>query len=202
MRIYGKRGGRKGFPFEAIMAASRGWDGGRHWGDWGGDDMRRHGRKNRRRVFGSGELRLVLLRLIADEPRHGYELIKAVGELTGETYEPSPGAVYPTLSLLDDEGSIKESKSGKGDEARKAFKATDSGLKELEERTAEVDAVMERLSAMSGREERTRAPEMFRAMGNLAGVLKHKYRGGGFNEKDLEQIVDIIDEAAKRIERL
>ena len=59
-------------------------------------------------MFGQGELRLALLKLVADQPRHGYELIKAIEELTGGDYAPSPGAVYPTLQLLADEGLIEE----------------------------------------------------------------------------------------------
>ena len=59
-------------------------------------------------MFESGELRLVLLKLIADEPRHGYQLIKAIEELTEGDYAPSPGVVYPTLTMLDDIGLIAE----------------------------------------------------------------------------------------------
>ena len=59
-------------------------------------------------MFECGELRLVLLKLIADEPRHGYDLIRAIEELTGGEYAPSPGVVYPTLTLLQDMGLIEE----------------------------------------------------------------------------------------------
>ena len=62
-------------------------------------------------MFEGGELRLVLLKLIADEPRHGYELIKAIEEMTGGEYAPSPGIVYPTLTMLEDMGLIAEAKS-------------------------------------------------------------------------------------------
>ena len=64
--------------------------------------------RGRRRMFESGELRLVLLKLIADEPRHGYDLIRAIEELTGGEYAPSPGVIYPTLTLLQDMGLIEE----------------------------------------------------------------------------------------------
>jgi len=208
---------RKGFPIEAIIASGNWGKWGRDFsgdfgrngpfgpdgpfgGSFGGGGSRGNGRK--RRVFGAGELRLTLLMLIGEESRHGYELIKAIGEITGGNYEPSPGAVYPTLQMLADEGVIKEAKPKKGDEAKKAFEVTKSGEEELAEREDETARIAEKLTAMSGRDERNRAPELFRAMGNLAGVLKNKYRGGGFQEKDLEEIVDIIDDAAKRIERL
>src|SRR5262245_66408187 len=94
---------------------------GRHGRGWveAGD----HGGR-RRRVFDSGELRLVLLKLIADQPRHGYELIRAIEELTGGSYVPSPGMVYPTLTLLQDMGQIEEAASGG---TRKAFAVTPDG---------------------------------------------------------------------------
>ena len=66
--------------------------------------------KRRGRMFGTGELRLALLALINEEPRHGYELIKAIEEMTGGGYAPSPGAVYPTLQMLEEEGQIKQAK--------------------------------------------------------------------------------------------
>ena len=161
--------------------------------------MRRRGR-----MFGQGELRLLLLHLIAEQPRHGYELIKAIEEMTAGSYAPSPGTVYPTLSLLEDEGAIREVAGG--DEPRKAFEATAQGREELEDRKEEAEALVERLSGHGKRhEERRRAfatPEMFRALGNLAQVVKIKARKGGLDEDTMAQIVDLIDEMARKIERL
>ena len=75
-------------------------------------------------MFESGELRLVLLKLIADEPRHGYDLIRAIEEMTGGEYAPSPGVVYPTLTLLAGHGPDRRS-AGEG--ARKTFQVTSEG---------------------------------------------------------------------------
>jgi DNA-binding PadR family transcriptional regulator len=168
-------------------------------GPWGGDGSRR-GPGRRGRMFGQGELRLALLKLVADQPRHGYELIKAIEELTGGDYAPSPGAVYPTLQLLADESVIEE----KADDTspRKPFQATETGLRELGVRSEEVEALFTRLSEHADREQRGRSPHLFRAMGNLANVLKHKARGGQLDEDAMNEIVDMIDEMAKRIERL
>ncbi|TAJ24594.1 MAG: PadR family transcriptional regulator, partial [Reyranella sp.] len=117
---------------------------GRHGHGFGGERGERgEGRGGRRRVFGSDELRLVLLKLIADEPRHGYELIRAIEELTGGSYVPSPGMVYPTLTMLDEMGHIAEAKS---EGARKAFAVTDAGTTHLAERKAEVEALFARLA--------------------------------------------------------
>ena len=172
--------------------------------DWGRKWQRQPGGQRRGRMFGQGELRLLLLKLIADGPRHGYELIKAIEEMTAGSYAPSPGTVYPTLSLLQDEGAIREVAGG--DEPRKAFEATAQGRQELEERKEEADGLMDRLSEHGERHaERGKAfatPEMFRALGNLAQVVKMKARGGKLDEDALAQVVDLIDEMARKIERL
>ncbi len=165
-------------------------------GPFGGGGGRGH---RRGRMFGHGELRLALLKLLADEPRHGYELIKAIEELTGGAYAPSPGAVYPTLQLLADEGMIEE----RGDDSpRKAFAATEAGRAELADKADEVESLFERLSAHGEREHRGRSPHLWRAMGNLANVLKHRAKAGKLDEETIDSIVDMIDEMAKRIERL
>ena len=160
--------------------------------------------QRRGRMFAQGELRLMLLKLIADQPRHGYELIKAIEEMTAGSYAPSPGTVYPTLSLLEDEGAIREVAGG--DEPRKAFEATDKGRVELQERAEEAEALTERLSDHGERHaERGRAfatPEMFRALGNLAQVVKMRARKGSLDEETVARIVDLIDEMARKIERL
>lgn len=205
-----KRSRHKARAFAAMMGAGPGWGGFGPGGPFGpegpfgpggpfGADGPRGGRGRRRRMFGSGELRLVLLKLIADEPRHGYELIKAIGELTGGDYEPSPGTIYPTLSLLEDEGLIVEAA---GDEPRKAYQATATGRSELDERSEEVAALIERLTARGEERRHYATPEMFRAVGNLAAVLKHRARSGKLDEATVHEIVDLVDELARKIERL
>ena len=170
-----------GWPFIAMMAASQSgkWSGSGaefSWGGWDGATMHRGRRRRRGRMFGPGELRLVLLKLVADEPRHGYELIKAIEDMTGGAYSPSPGTIYPTLSLLQDEGAIAETS---GNESRKAYEVTASGRAELDDRSDEVAALIERLTAYGERSANAGAPhELFRAAGNLAAVLKHKFKAG------------------------
>ncbi len=189
-------------PMIAMMAASGNWGGDwSEWNDGDGSGMRGPGgrRKRRGRMFGAGELRLALLALIAVEERHGYELIKAIEDMTGGSYAPSPGAVYPTLQMLADEGKITEAKSK---DAKKPFKVTADGTVELDERKSEVDALMDRLGAHGERAEKVRSPDLFRAMGNLANVLKNRARSGKLDKDVMDEIVDIIDEVAKRIERL
>jgi DNA-binding PadR family transcriptional regulator len=150
-------------------------------------------------MFESGELRLVLLKLIADEPRHGYDLIRAIEELTGGEYAPSPGVVYPTLTLLQDMGQIEEAA---GDGPRKPFQATDEGRAQLEERKEEVDGLFERLTDLKPREGSVAGPAIGRAIKNLMTALSHRVGRDGLDEELLHEIAAILDEAAQRIERV
>jgi DNA-binding PadR family transcriptional regulator len=187
------------------MRGGRGWQGA--WGpfhfDFGdGPEGGGHGHgrgRGRRRMFESGELRLVLLKLIADEPRHGYDLIRAIEELTGGEYAPSPGVIYPTLTLLQDMGHIEEAA---GDGPRKRFQATDEGRAHLEERKEEVDGLFERLTDVKPREGSVAGPAIGRAIKNLMTALSHRVGRDGLDEELLHEIAAILDEAAQRIERV
>ncbi|MEO8619303.1 MAG: PadR family transcriptional regulator [Sphingomicrobium sp.] len=156
-------------------------------------------RRGRRRMFEGGELRLVLLKLLADQPRHGYELIKAVEDMTGGDYAPSPGIVYPTLTMLEDMGQIAEKKSA---DSKKVYEATDEGRAHLEENADEVEALMERLEETGVERRRHARPEIGRAIGNMMAALKNRVARDGWNDALLEEITDILDEAAKKIERV
>ncbi len=156
------------------------------------------GPRGRRRMFGSGELRLVLLKLIADEPRHGYELIRAVEEITGGEYAPSPGVIYPTLTMLQDMGLIAEAP---GDSQKKVFEATEEGRTHLAENEAEVVALFERLEEAFPKREGGHPP-IGRAIGNLMTALRHRVAHDGFDDALVHEITEILDDAAQRIERL
>ncbi|WP_296675861.1 PadR family transcriptional regulator [Novosphingobium sp.] len=181
--------------------------GGRHrrWGsDFGGDGPQwggrhRHGPGGRGRVFGGGELRLFLLSLLADQPRHGYELIKAIEELTGGNYAPSPGVVYPTLNLLTDEDLIAE-QAGEG--ARKAYAATEAGRAEIASRREEIETITSRLRGLADDHDRHGAPPLRRAMGNLFTAVRQRAASGDFDRDTMLAVADILDEAARKIERL
>ncbi len=157
------------------------------------------GPRGRRRMFEGGELRLVLLKLIADEPRHGYELIKAIEEMTEGHYAPSPGIVYPTLTMLEDMGLIAEKKSK---DSKKIFEVTAEGREHLEENEDEVDELIERLEGHGRRRSKGDRPEMGRAIGNLMTALRNRVAQEGWNEDLLHEVIDILDDAAQRIERI
>src|ERR1051325_7187178 len=149
---------------------SDGWGSGGRGGPAGGGSGGRRGRRARR-MFESGELRLVLLKLIADESRHGYDLIRAIEELTGGEYAPSPGVVYPTLTLLQDMGLIEEAP---GEGPRKPFQATEEGRAHLAEREEEVEGLFGRLRDLAPREGSSAGPAIGRAVKNLMTALRHR----------------------------
>jgi DNA-binding PadR family transcriptional regulator len=165
------------------------------------DDGRGSGRRSRgrKRMFESGELRLVLLKLISDEPRHGYDLIRAIEDLTGGEYAPSPGVIYPTLTLLQDMGLIEEAE---GEGARKPFQITDEGRQHLEERADEADELIERLTELAPDSRSEAGPAIGRAVKNLMTALSHRIGRDGLDEDLLHEIAAILDEAAQRIERV
>jgi DNA-binding PadR family transcriptional regulator len=149
-------------------------------------------------MFDGGDLRLVLLKLIAETPRHGYDLIRAIEERTGGAYGPSPGIVYPSLSMLTEMGFIAE-QSAEG--ARKAFAITPEGTAHIAERAADVAAMFTKLDALGAMRERTDAAPVRRAMHNLRNVLIHRL-DAGVDKNILHDAVALIDEAARKIERL
>jgi DNA-binding PadR family transcriptional regulator len=194
------REGRHGRGFHGHHAGPRGgWAGrGEGWKGWGedGEGVGRGG--GRRRMFDGGELRLVLLKLIADKPRHGYDLIRAIEERTGGAYAPSPGIVYPTLTMLSEMGLIDEQSA---DGARKQFAITPDGTAHLAEREAEVTATLARLDALGAMRERTDAVPIRRALHNLRSVL-HARLGEGLSKERMHDAAALIDEVAQKIERL
>jgi DNA-binding PadR family transcriptional regulator len=189
------RGRRRGFGHEGFGREGReGFERGPGHRGWRGGFGPREGR-----MFDGGELRWVILSLVAEKPRHGYEVIKELGERVGGDYSPSPGVVYPTLTLLEDMGYAAVSPDEGG---RKLYTVTPEGEKALAENKAQVDAIFARFA---GREE-TDDPRAFgsiiRAMMNLRAAAKLRLRGRNATPEQIQAIVDALDEAAKKIERV
>ena len=185
-----------------------------HAGGFGGDTFGHHGLRRggggggggggrggggRRRVFENDALRLVLLKLIADEPRHGYDLIRAIEALSGEVYAPSPGVVYPTLTLLSDMELIVEQP---GESSRKRFAITDAGHAKLAEEKAALNQAMERLAQLARRAERVDPAPVRRAMHNLRFAIQQRLEKEGADNQTMFDVAALIDEAASKIERL
>lgn len=161
------------------------------------DEAQRGG--GRRRMFDGGELRLVLLRLIADEPRHGYELIKAIEELTGGVYAPSPGMVYPALTMLAEMELIAEQPS---DNARKRFVVTAAGEAHLAEHAEQVAMLIARLTEVGAHRARSDRAPVRRALHNLRNVLRNRLEADDLSEEAAHEVAALIDEVVRKIERI
>lgn len=181
------RGGGFGDAFGFGGGRGGGFFGGGHGGGGGG----------RRRVFDAEQLQLVLLALIAEQPRHGYELIKEIEARSGGTYAPSPGVVYPTLTMLDEMGHVDELKE---EGARRRFAITDAGREALAAKQGEADALLARLADLA-ESQSDRAP-LRRAMMNLHMAVRQSMMGGRGEEDRAHDIAAILDDAARQIERL
>jgi DNA-binding PadR family transcriptional regulator len=166
--------------------------GGRH-----GHHRGMHGGRTRR-VFDQGDLRYVLLQLIAEAPRHGYELIKAIEEKFGGTYSPSPGVIYPTLTLLEELGYIRpESAEG----PRKQFVVTPEGTAFLAANRAVVDQIFARMAEMTRAYAGGPAPEIRRALRNLEAALAIRLGRGPLGLDEVRAVTAILDRAAGEVEQ-
>ena len=154
------------------------------------------GRPRLGRFLEHGDLRFVLLALIEEAPSHGYELIRALEERTGGAYRPSPGAIYPTLALLEDEGFALQS-AGEG--GRKLYAITEAGREALAAQQPSVDAIFARMSSV-GADDAGR-DKVRRAMENVKTALRLRLARGA-SDAEAAAVAAVLDEAAGKIERL
>ena len=163
-----------------------------------GPDHRGMGRRGRGgRFFEQGDLRLVILALLAEQPRHGYELIKEIEERLGGAYVPSPGVVYPTLTWLEELGyaALAEDAGPK-----KLYSATPEGLEFLERNKGQVDGLFARMDQLMGARSDF-APRIMRAMGNVKLALRLRLGSGALTTEQVDKIAAALDAAALEIER-
>jgi DNA-binding PadR family transcriptional regulator len=154
------------------------------------------------RVFGHGGLRLVLLQLIAHKPAHGYELIKAIEERLGGRYSPSPGTVYPTLTMLEELGYAQVEAADDG--GRKRYSATDAGREFLAANRATTDEMMGRMNAdVDGAGPRAgRPPQVVRAIENLKLAMRMRLAREPLTEQQAHEFAAVLDSAAQQLERI
>jgi len=178
--------------FFGRMAHHRGPFGGRHHG--GGEHS--GGWRRRGRFFDHGDLRLVILRLISEQPRHGYELIKEIEERAGGAYAPSPGVVYPTLTLLEETGLVTAEAQG----GKKLYSITPEGEAQLVASEGQVAGIFQRMKE-AARTSAMFSPQILRARENLKRALDLKLTGAGLSKEQIAAICDALDAAAASVER-
>lgn len=177
--------------------------GGRH-GDFGmgGEDLMRA-----RRMLAQGDLRLVALALIAEAPRHGYEIIKLIEEKTADWYSPSPGIIYPTLTYLEEAGYVTAATEG----AKKLYSITDEGRSYLKSNRDLLDVVLGRLTALGERvtrwrrtyrgtrEERGELPPLVEAaLDHLRATVSKRLAADADVEAQLVEILARVDAQLQR----
>jgi len=165
----------------------------------GRDRHRREGgRFGLGRFFAHGDLRLVILHLIEEKPRHGYEIIKAIEEQVAGAYSPSPGVIYPTLTLLDELGHVAVSP---GDGAKKLHEITAEGRAFLAANRPMVDALLARMAEARHTHGGGPAPQILRAMENLRLALRLRLSRGPLSEDQINAVAAVLDAAATSVER-
>lgn len=151
------------------------------------------------RFFDQGELKYVILRLLAEKPRHGYEVIKAIEEQSGGAYSPSAGSVYPTLQLLEEMGFASSTADESG---KRIYAITDAGRAHLEEHTTHADDLFERLASLGAGFFGDAMREVNRAFKDVAkstyGHVTPRMGNDGF----LRDVATILAKAAKEIDDL
>jgi DNA-binding PadR family transcriptional regulator len=194
---YGHSGGREfgRRRFAKFMRRERGMDDAH--GQHHGHGHRGGGRHALGRFFAHGDLRLVILHLIAEKPRHGYDIIKAIEDSVAGAYSPSPGVIYPTLTLLEELGYVTATADG----AKKLHAVTEEGRAFLAANRQALDMLLARISEAGG-QGAGRSMAIRRAMENLKMALRLRMAQGGLSDEQVDAIAEAIDAAARRLEKI
>ena len=190
---------RHGLPHDhsAYQAADRRFvrdplDAGERFGGRG------HHRPGRHRIFDHGDLRFILLGMIATRAAHGYDLIKALEDRMGGGYSPSPGVIYPTLTMLQEQGLANVTTA----DGKKLYQATEAGIDFLTANQAAVDAIQARIDGIARQRNLEPDPRIIRATENLRTALRLRLAGGPIPDQQVQDIAAAIDAAAATAERI
>jgi len=162
----------------------------------GGRGEGRHGERVQR-LFEHGDLRRVLLALVAKKPSHGYELIKAIEEASSGLYVPSPGVIYPTLTLLEEQDFLEAVATGNG---RKSYQITEAGKVELAQHQEVVDIIFARLAGATRPRGGNLAEGISDAMHRLKRVLRGNMMRGDLSAEQVARVNATLVKAVESIE--
>lgn len=177
------------------------WDFG--FGVWNfpGPRPRRHrrgrGRSFRWRVYERGDLKFVILRLLAERPMHGYEVMRALEEESGGWYKASPGSVYPTLQMLEDEGYLRSEQ----DNGKKVYHITDEGREYLKSNRDAVDDIFDRVTSFADRFWGREVRGLSGTFSRLAQVTFDRAMRWGDDPDTIDRMREILEDAIRDIER-
>ena len=168
---------------------------GRRWGGGFGD----WGQAPGERFFGRGDLKYVILDLLKDQPRHGYDIIRALEERMRGRYRPSPGSVYPTLQMLEDLGYVTSSQQ----EGKKVYSITDEGRRYLTEQASTIDDIRTRITAGWDAAQRPEVSDLMHELQQLARALfRHGAKGALHDPERLKKLREIVARARAEVDAL
>ena len=170
------------------------WEG---FGGWGPQRGHGHWRGRAARLFEQGDLKYVILRLLEEKPRHGYDIIKELEDRSGGTYAPSPGTVYPTLTMLEDMGYARVVPEEGG---KKIYEITDEGRKHLAEHSTTVNDIFDRIARFVEGFTDTPMTELNQSFQRLARATYKTATAHIRETETLNKIREIIQRAADEIE--
>jgi len=167
------------------------------FGAWSGQEGK-GGRRFRWNPFERGDLKFAILRLISEKPMHGYEVMQCLEEESGGGYKPSPGSVYPTLQMLEDEGLL----SSNEEDGKKVYQITEEGRAYLEENGDIVDRIFERVGTFAngffGKDSR----ELTAAFSRLAQTCFEGTFSGRLDPEAIRRMVGILERARQEVEEV
>ena len=172
-------GGRGRGPFEGGFGG-RGFGGGRG------------------RLFDAGDIKLVILKLLSEQPSYGYQLIKTMENRLSGGYTPSAGVIYPTLTLLEEEGLATASTENN----KKVYSVTEEGRQYLENHKQRLDELFERLEQTGKGFERGRSPEIMQAFMGLRSAVIARVSRESVTPDHIRKITAAIQAATKAIDEL
>lgn len=151
-----------------------------------------------RRPFQKGDLKYVILGLIAEKPRHGYEVIRTLEERSHGFYAPSPGAVYPTLQFLEEAGHVRASEH----EGKKIYTITDEGRRFLDERSEFTEGIKKHMGDLWGVKARGDLHDTMLEFRRLARVVHHHHWGRRADARKMRRVREVLSHAREEIEAI
>lgn len=149
------------------------------------------------RVFARGDLKYMILELLSEGPMHGYEVMRRLEEESGGCYSPSPGSVYPTLQMLEDQGHVvSEAADGK-----RVYRITDAGRAFLDKHSRRVEDIVDRVSEFSERFTGRAMRDVTRSFVRLTQASCEGALSWAQDPEAMEALREILDRATRDVER-
>jgi DNA-binding PadR family transcriptional regulator len=176
-----------------------GWD----WAPFGGRGRGRGGPWGRpgprERIFDRGDLKYVILDLLAERPRHGYDIIRALEDRFNGLYSPSPGTVYPTLQLLEDQGYVTSSQQ----DGKKVYTVTEAGRAFLAEQAATIEAIRARMEAGRAGDSRVEMHALMNELRSMAQTVFNRTSRRAFDDPEkVRRLRGVVARAREEIDAI